>query len=146
MNIQDVLITPLSVIETVGGNVSHAIKCTDNGYSGFGEAYLSIVNTNAIKGWKRHNEMVLNLVVVIGKVKFVLFDDRLESVTNGNFQEVIVSQHTPLRITVPKLLWVAFQGLSDENIILNVANIEHDVNEVDRKNLNEIDFQWNNNT
>jgi len=68
VNIEDVLITPLSIIDTVGGDVLHAMKCTDNGYNGFGEAYFSIINKGMTKGWKRHREMVLNLVVAVGEV------------------------------------------------------------------------------
>ena len=143
VNIEDVLITPLSIIDTVGGDVLHAMKCTDNGYNGFGEAYFSIINKGMTKGWKRHREMVLNLVVAVGEVRFVIFDDRPESGSNGMFQEVVISQSTPLRLTVPKLLWLGFQGIGSDNVILNIANIVHDANEADLKKISEIDFKWN---
>ena len=84
------IITPLDIIETDKGDVMHGMKSYDPGFSGFGEAYFSVVNHNAIKAWKRHHEMTLNLVVPVGKIKFVLFDDRDES--NNNFQEIIISR------------------------------------------------------
>ena len=56
---------------------------------------------------------------------------------------MVSSQAAPFRLTVPKLLWLGFQGVANDNIILNIANIVHDANEVDRKSLNKISFKWN---
>ena len=50
MNIKGVVITPLAVIDIVGGNVLHGMKCSDLGYAGFGEAYLSMVEPGTKKG------------------------------------------------------------------------------------------------
>ena len=37
------------------------------------------------------------------------------------------------------MVWLAFLGLGEqENILLNLASIKHDVNEVDRKSMQEI--------
>ena len=52
--IKDLLITPLDIIETPGGNVMHAMKNDSPGYSGFGEAYFSREYFGAVKAWKRH--------------------------------------------------------------------------------------------
>ena len=50
MNISGVIVTPLSIINTKGGDVLHAMKSRDQGYLGFGEAYFSKVEPGAIKG------------------------------------------------------------------------------------------------
>lgn len=139
--IDDLLITPLDIIDTKGGNVMQAMKKKDKGFAGFGEAYFSEVHFNSIKAWKRHNDMTLNLIVPFGKIRFVLFDDRIES--NKKFQEVIISKDTYNRLTVPPLIWMGFQGLSTgKSILLNIANIIHNPDEVDRKNINEINYDW----
>ena len=49
----EILVTQLSQVETKGGNIFHAMKKTDAGYSGFGEAYFSWISFGAIKAWKR---------------------------------------------------------------------------------------------
>jgi dTDP-4-dehydrorhamnose 3,5-epimerase len=140
--IKDVLITPLKVIETPGGNVLHAMKEVDTGFTSFGEAYFSEVNFNSIKAWKRHNYMTLNLIVPIGKIKFVLFDNRERS--KNQFQEITISRDNYCRLTIPPKIWVGFKGLaSTGSIILNIANICHDPLEVDRKDIEEINFNWN---
>ena len=140
--IRDVLITPLSIIETLGGNVMHGMKVSDSGFSGFEEVYFSEVGFNAIKAWKRHKEMTLNLVVPVGKIKFVIFDDREREV---QFQEITISRDNYCRITVPPMVWVGFKGVSKgSSILLNIANMMHNTKEVERKNIKDIEYNWEN--
>jgi len=142
-NIDDVLITPLKTIRVPNGNVMHGMKSSDVGYDRFGEAYFSTINSGAIKAWKRHKEMTINLVVPSGKVKFVLYDDRQISKNLGSYLEVIISKDNFCRLTIPPMIWVGFQGLDIEtSIILNIANIEHSPEEVDKRNLDEILYDW----
>ena len=137
------MITKLDVIDTPGGSVMHGVKKTGAGYAGFGEAYFSQVDKDAIKAWKRHKEMTLNLIVPVGEIRFVLFDDR--EVSNTQFQEVIISKDNYCRLTVPPMIWMGFQGLSgDGSMLLNIANLEHNPNEVDKRNIEQIKFNWNN--
>ena len=139
----ELIITPLDIIKVNKGDVMHAMKSHDPGFSGFGEAYFSVVSYNAIKAWKRHHEMTLNLVVPVGKIRFVLFDDRKAS--NTQFQEVIISKDNYCRLTVPPMVWIGFQGLSDNgSMLLNIADIEHNPHEVDKKNIEQIEFNWSN--
>ncbi len=139
--INEVLITPLSIIDMPDGDVLHAMKNIDIGFSGFGEAYFSEINPKAIKAWKRHREMTLNLIVPIGKIRFVIFDDREQS--SSQFQEIVISRKNYCRLTVPPMVWMGFQGLSDSNsILLNLASIPHDPCEVDRRSVDEIMFDW----
>ena len=142
MSITEVTTTPLSIIDTKGGAVLHAIKRSDYGFSGFGEAYFSTIEHNAIKGWKRHKKMVLNLIVPIGSVRFILYDDRNNQI--NKFQEVVLSLKSGYaRLTVPPMIWVGFQGLDiHPSIVLNIASIEHSSEEIDQKELDEIKFNW----
>ena len=139
--IEDVIITQLDIIETPGGNVMHAMKNSSTGYSKFGEAYFSQVHFGATKAWKRHKRMVLNLVVPVGKIRFVLFDDR--KISSGKFQEVILSKENYCRLTVPPMIWMGFQGLdSDISLLLNIANIVHSPEESDSKTVDSIKYNW----
>jgi len=139
--VKNAFTTPLDIIDTPGGNVMHAIKKSSEGYAGFGEAYFSQIKYGNIKGWKRHNSMTLNLVVPIGKIKFVLFDDRKGS--NSGFQEFTLSIDNYSRLTVPPKIWVGFQGLSESNsMLLNIADIQHNRLEVDVLELDDIKYNW----
>jgi dTDP-4-dehydrorhamnose 3,5-epimerase len=130
-----VTLTPLRRIEHPKGDVFHVMKTSDKGFFGFGEAYFSTVNKFDIKGWKKHSKMTLNLVVVTGEVEFV--------VHNGiDFFNVKLSKGNYQRLTVEPGLWVAFRGLSNENILLNLASIEHDPNESENVDLDAFDYDW----
>ena len=97
-NLEGVILTPLKIVNMVQGDIFHGMKSLDKGFNGFGEAYFSSINPGMIKAWKRHNIMTLNLIVPIGKVSFVIFDDRESSATNGKFQEIELSKEKQKKI------------------------------------------------
>lgn len=134
-NIQE---TPLKRIAVAGGDVLHALRCTDQGFKGFGEAYFSFLNKDAIKAWKMHLRMTLNLVVPVGEVRFVFF-----SQDGGALGEKVIGDSNYVRLTVPPKVWFGFQGLSSPaNLVLNIADIQHDPDEVLRKPLEAFDYRW----
>ena len=142
-NIEGVFLTPLKKIRHPKGDIFHGMKKSDEGFTGFGEVYFSMVKQGEIKGWNRHKIMVLNLVVPMGEVTFVIYDDREESRTIGRFFTVTLSQENYQRLTVSPGLWMAFKGNnSNLNLILNVASMVHDPNEIDRMDLDQIDYNW----
>lgn len=142
VRLSDILVTPLKQIEVSGGNVLHAIKKSDFGFNGFGEAYFSSIETGAIKAWKLHKVMYMNLIVPIGLVRFVFC---LNDKSKNNFRIEEIGFKNYNRITVPPGIWFGFMGLADQkSIILNFANIEHDQNEVEKLNTNSIIFDWSN--
>ena len=130
-----VTLTPLKIIPNTKGDILHAMKVTDESFNGFGEAYFSCLNQGAVKGWKKHTEMTLNLIVVFGKIKIVVFNQK-------NYYEVILSKDNYHRLTVTPGLWVSFQGLSKHNILLNIANIAHNPNESENVDLSSFDYDW----
>jgi dTDP-4-dehydrorhamnose 3,5-epimerase len=139
--INGVIITQLDIIESSNGSVMHAMKDNACGFCGFGEAYFSEVSFNSVKEWRRHKSMTLNLIVPIGKIRFVLFDDRESS--SVDFQEVVISRDNYCRLTIPPMVWFGFKGLSTEkSILLNIANIRHNTAEIDRRSINDVDFNW----
>jgi dTDP-4-dehydrorhamnose 3,5-epimerase len=142
--IDGVLITPQREIAAPGGNVFHVMKAGDAGFQGFGEAYFSTLEANSIKPWKRHNRMTLNVVVHIGKIRFVLMDGRPRSSTYQKFQVVTLGNpDNYARLTVPPGVWMAFQSrFGATSWLINVANLKHDPQEADRMPLGEFVFNW----
>ena len=141
--IEDIEINQLKIISTEGGDVLHGIKASEKQFDGFGDAYFSTVNNGAVKGWKKHLKMTLNLMVPVGKVGFVFFDDREDSQSINTFQSLVISTENYYRLTVPPGIWFGFKGLSeDKNLLLNVANIEHDPDEAVNRPIHEIKYDW----
>lgn len=140
-----VKITTLKCIETPQGRVLHGIKRSNSTFVEFGEAYFSSIFPGAIKGWKKHNKMTLNLVVPVGLVRFVIFENSEfgDIELNSEPIDVVLGSENYSRLTIPPGLWVGFQGVSDEeSLLLNVASHEHDPSEVNALDLTVVDFDW----
>ena len=141
--IKGVSLTRLKIIQVPGGDVLHAMKKSSPGFNGFGEAYFSTIHHGQIKAWKMHRQMTMNLVVPVGEVKFVIFDDRQGSCTSGNFFESVLSPDNYQRLTICPGLWFGFSGLATSfNLILNLADLEHDPLEGKTIPLTDIAYQW----
>lgn len=137
ISVDQILMTPLQRISLLGGDVLHAMKRSDQGFVGFGEAYFSIIEAGAIKAWKRHLRMTLNFVVPVGSVHFVFLDEQ------GGVREEVLGETHYARLTIPPGIWFGFKGLvSPYSLLMNVADIAHDPAEVERKALDEIQFDW----
>lgn len=142
MKLDDILVTPLRRIDTDGGDVLHIMRQNDNGYIGFGEAYFSCVYVGAIKAWKRHTRMTMNLVVPLGHVRFVFRCINVDGDEEFRTEEIGIDRY--VRITVPPGIWFGFQGMgSTQSLVLNIASIPHDPNEVERLALADINYAWN---
>lgn len=142
--IEGVSLHPLKHIAVPKGDIYHAMKSTDEGYAGFGEAYFSQIEHGQAKGWKRHDRMTLNLIVPVGAVKFVIYDDREGSTTKGKFEEIILSpENNYQRLTVAPGIWMAFYGLGEGiSILLDIISEPHDSSEASRVDLNEIVYKF----
>lgn len=141
--IEGVLLTPLKQIYHPQGDVFHAMKCSDPGFLNFGEAYFSTIHRGDIKPWKKHFRMTLNLVVPVGSIRFVIHDERPGSNTFGQSQSFEIGSKNYQRLTVPPGVWMAFEGLGEDlNLLLNLADIEHDPSEVERVELNHFDYPF----
>ena len=141
--IENVYINSTKIINVDGGDIYHAMKCTDDGFNGFGEAYFSTIKFGVIKAWKYHKRMTMNLVVPVGTIRFVMYDERKDSSTKGMFQNVSLSRSNYCRLTVPPKVWLGFQGMSPGiAILLHIASIPHDPKETVNKDIDEIPFNW----
>ncbi|MCT7626119.1 WxcM-like domain-containing protein [Aliarcobacter butzleri] len=132
-----VILTPLKQIYHPKGDIFHAMKKSDIGFDGFGEAYFSTINQNDIKGWKKHTKMTLNIVVPVGNIEFVVYDEKTKE-----FFSTKLSHNNYQRLTLKAGLWMAFKGLDKYNMLLNLASIEHDPNEAINIGIEEIKYEW----
>ena len=142
MKLEDIIVTPLQRIHVAGGDVLHAMKQTEAGYSDFGEAYFSWVFVGAVKAWKRHVKMTINVVVPVGQVRFVF--RHVTSDGDEEFRVEEIGEDRYARLTVPPGIWFGFQGLNaPQSLLLNIASIPHDSNEIERLALTDINYNWN---
>jgi dTDP-4-dehydrorhamnose 3,5-epimerase len=141
--LEGVNVHKLNVINNPKGNIYHILKKNQLQNMEIGEIYISEIFYNEVKGWKKHSEMILNLFVPVGNIKFVIFDDRADSKTFGNYMEIIIGQSNYSRLVIPSGVFVSFKGLdSSKNILINVASIEHNPSEAVTLELSQFDYKW----
>ena len=139
VNLDHITITPLKRIPVLGGDVLHALKYSDYGYRGFGEAYFSIIEHGVVKAWKLHREMTLNLIVPVGEVRFVFISSDFKQ-----RREECIGTSNYARLTVPPGIWFGFEGLaSPSSMLLNISDIEHDPNELERIDMADFKQKFN---
>lgn len=130
-------LTPLLQIHNPKGDIFHAMKKSDNGFDGFGEAYFASIEKGKIKGWKKHTKMTLNLIVPIGTIEFIVYDENKKE-----FFSITLSKNNYQRLTIKPNLWLSFRGIDQENMLLNLANLEHDANEALNIDLSDIKYDF----
>ena len=127
-SIDGILITGLRQITDERGAVLHHMRSDAPDFTSFGECYFSEMIPGAVKAWKRHRKQTQNLAVPIGRVRFVVYDGRRSSPTNGELQIVELGRPDDYnRLRIPKDLWYGFTCLSDTPaLIANCADLPHD--------------------
>ena len=142
--IDGVTLTPLKQIFDERGKVMHMLRADSPAYSKFGEIYFSCTHPGVVKAWHLHKEMVLNYAVIFGEIKIVLYDDRSESSTCGEIQEIFLSPENYMLLTVPPLIWNGFKSIGPEtSIIANCATIPHSDDELIRREPTDSDIPYN---
>ena len=143
--IDGVLIHPLKQIPDERGKVAHMLKATDSHFEKFGEIYFSFVYPGVVKGWHRHSKMTINYAVPIGMVKLVLYDDRPNSPTQSQIQEIFLGEANYCLVKVPPMVWNGFKGVGTAPaMVANCATIPHDPEEIERLDPLEshIPYDW----
>ena len=132
--IDGVEIVPLRQIPDERGKVMHMLRADAPHFQSFGEIYFSTVNPGAIKAWHIHKVMVLNYAVPMGNIKFVLYDERPDSPTKGEVQEIFLGPDSYNLVVVPPMVWNGFKGIGTQPaLVANCASIPHDPGEIDRR-------------
>jgi len=109
------------------------MRCDDPQFERFGEIYFSGVYPGAIKAWHVHREMTLHYAVVIGMIKFVLYDARPGSPTHGELQEIFMGEQNYCRVRVPPGVYNGFKGMGTEMaLVANCPTLPFDANEIER--------------
>lgn len=143
--IEGVIVKPLGKMPDERGSVMHMMRCDDPEFECFGEIYFSEIYPGVIKGWHIHREMTLNYAVPCGMIKLVLYDEREESATRGEVQEIFLGDKNYALVRIPPLVWNGFKGMgSAPAIVANCATIPHSPDEIERLDPleNHIPYDW----
>jgi dTDP-4-dehydrorhamnose 3,5-epimerase len=98
-------LTKVRRIDHPNGNILHALKSSETSFVSFGEAYFSQIMPNCIKGWKKHTEMTLNIVVPVGDIKFY-FAAEIEQ-SYEPLGHISIGDLNYQRLTIAPGVWIA---------------------------------------
>jgi dTDP-4-dehydrorhamnose 3,5-epimerase len=133
--IEGVAIISLRELADEHGAVLHMLRSDAPEFIKFGECYFSEVLPGAIKAWKLHREQSQNIAVPVGRVRLVIYDDRVGSGTRGNLQiQELGRPDDYLRVQIPPGLWYGFACIGNTPALLaNWADLPHNPTESERK-------------
>jgi dTDP-4-dehydrorhamnose 3,5-epimerase len=138
--IDGVVLTELKQFSDERGTLLHMLRNDDPIFTTFGECYFSEVLPGAVKAWKLHRNQTQNFSVPVGRIKLVIYDNRKNSISNGNLQYVNLGRpDSYFRIMIPPGLWYGFTCISEmPALLVNCADIPHDPQESEIRMLDDI--------
>jgi dTDP-4-dehydrorhamnose 3,5-epimerase len=132
------------------GSVLHMLRIDSPDFKSFGECYFSEIVPGAVKAWKMHQKQTQNLAVPVGRIRLVIYDDRIESSTKGNLQILELGRpECYVRVVIPPGIWYGFACLGNTPALLaNCADIPHDPLESSSKDITDqsIPYIWKQNS
>ena len=144
--IEGVLINKLKQIPGERGAIYHMLRRDNDHFIEFGEIYFSIAFPGIIKGWHEHTKQIQNYAVIDGKIKLVLFDNRSDSKTFKQIDEIFLGEENYSLVTIPTGIITAYKCISKKNSILaNCSTLPHDPNEMINYDFNgdKVPYDWN---
>lgn len=145
--IDGVVIKNLRVIPDERGRLCELLRCDEPLFQKFGQVYMTTAYPGVVKAWHYHRIQTDLFGAVAGMFKVVLFDDRVNSSTLGQTQEIFTGIHNPVLILVPKLVWHGFKNIGEtEAVMINVPDEPYNYQKPDeyRRPWNdpEIPYDW----
>ena len=128
--IEGVKIFNKKVIVDDRGKILHMLRNDDKNFIRFGEIYFSYVYPKKVKAWHIHKKMTLNYCSAYGKIRLVLFDDREQSKTKGEVQELLYQMKIIFQYLSHQ--WFGMDLLEDGQtaVLANCSDIPHDKEEI----------------
>lgn len=126
-NINGLKVTKLSVFSDNRGRVLRMLRKNEKDFIKFGECYFSEIFPKKIKAWKKNNFQYQNIVVPIGQIRLVVYDDRKWSSTKGNIRELLIGRPSSYcRVHIPPKVWYGFACVGIKTaLVANFTNILH---------------------
>jgi dTDP-4-dehydrorhamnose 3,5-epimerase len=139
-------IMPLKVITDERGKIMKMADSNSALFEKFGEIYFSFINPGIIKGWKKHQAAIQLFSVPIGTIKFVIYDDRPDSPTKNELQEIECGEDNYQLIKMPANVWYSWKTTSTfPAMIASLTSEPHNPTEATSAEINNnsiIPYQW----
>lgn len=119
--IEGVRMKRLAVIPDERGRLMEMLRCDDEIFIKFGQAYLTTAYPGVVKGWHYHKIQYDHFIVVKGMMKIVLYDARASSPTHGVINEFFMGDHNPMVLQIPPYVYHGFKCVGEqEGLVVNL--------------------------
>jgi len=109
---------PLSVLPDERGRLMEMLRCDDEIFMKFGQAYLTTAYPGVVKGWHYHKIQIDHFVVVRGMMKIVLYDRRDDSPTYRRINEFFMGDHHPVLLQIPTNVLHGLKCISEHEALM----------------------------
>lgn len=93
----------------------------------FGQLSCSVSHQGVFKAWHLHKKQTEWMFVLVGDIKFALYDTRQDSPTRGSLMEILMGQKFGYKaVRVPPGVAHGYKVLNGPMYIIYVANREYD--------------------
>lgn len=150
--IAGVVVKPLKLLPDDRGFLMELLRADEPVFEAFGQVYITGCKVGVAKAWHYHREQSDHFMCVSGTALVVLYDNRADSSTRGEVQELILdappcSRADPLLVKIPPLVLHGFTALDcDEARILNVPTLPYRYTNPDEFrcawNSTEVPYTW----
>jgi dTDP-4-dehydrorhamnose 3,5-epimerase len=125
--IAGVKIKRLTVYPDERGRLMEILRRDDGLYSGFGQAYITTAYPGVVKAWHYHARQIDNFTCLSGTIKLVLFDNREDSPTSREVDELFLGIDNRMLVQIPVGVYHGFKcvGLT-EAVVLNIPSEPYD--------------------
>lgn len=121
--IDGVSVKPLRVIPDQRGRLAELVRSDDPDFVRFGQVYMSVTYPGVVKGWHMHTRQYDLVACVSGQILLVMYDQREESPTHGELQEVYLGTHSPNRVRIPPRILHGWKCISpEEALVINLSS------------------------
>ena len=145
--IDGVKIKKLKIILDDRGKLMEIMRCDDEVFEKFGQAYFTTALPGVVKAWHYHKKQDDHFVCVAGKIRLGLYDAREGSKTKGEVNEFTLSLEDPFLVKIPKGVYHGFKSVSGaESMIINIPTMAYNSKEPDEYRIdafdNDIPYDW----
>lgn len=129
------------------GCLTEILRSDDEIFQKFGQIYASLNYPGVIRAWHYHRKQDDLWAVVRGMVKAVLYDQRKDSPTHGEVQEVFLGEQNPVLLKIPVGVMHGYKTIGVEpSLLINLPTEAYDPADPDEYRLpfdtDQIPYDW----
>lgn len=145
--IDGVAVRTAKVMPDERGRLGEIMRADDPWFQKFGQVYFTTTYPGVVKAWHFHKKQTDHFYVARGTIKVGLFDERKDSPTYGEVNELYMSEHRPSLLRIPPGVQHGWMCVGQtEAYIINVVSEMYDYANPDEYRTpphdNEIPYDW----